>query len=68
MLQGGKRVCVFVLEGVKRERSVCVCGGRGGREGNEGKNEREGERKEYVFTSSAVLEFSGSRLLHPHED
>ena len=61
------RECVFVLEGAKRERSVCVCGGRGEREreGNEGKNER---GKEYVFTSSAVLEFSGSRLLHPHED
>ena len=45
-----------------------VVGGEREREGNEGKNEREGERKECMFTSSAVLVFSGSRLLHPHED
>ena len=51
-----------MLEGVKRERCVCVCVG--------GEGEGEGGKRECVcvFTSSAVLVFSGSHLLRPRED
>ena len=67
---GSERECICVGGSEERKEYVCMWweGREREREGNEGKNEREGERKECVFTSSAVLVFSGSHLLRPNED